>query len=54
VDIWAAGIIMYILLAGYHPLYIPTDTPESFTEKVKNPQFIFPPSFSEYFSCCYE
>ncbi len=48
VDIWAAGIIMYMVLTGSHPLYVKNETKESYTAKALCPKFVFPASFSEY------
>jgi len=48
VDIWSCGLVMYILLSnGNHPLYVKQDTPDTFLEKLKNPQWTFGDNFSE-------
>jgi len=46
VDIWAVGIIMYIIISGKHPLHTPEDTRETYTKKLENPQFHFSKEFS--------
>jgi len=48
VDIWSCGLVMYILLSnGNHPLYVKQDTPDTFIEKLKNPQWTFGENFSQ-------
>ena len=48
VDIWSIGIILYMLLSGgKHPLYVKTDNVESFSKKIMNPTWKFPPNFSK-------
>jgi serine/threonine protein kinase len=42
VDIWACGIIMYILVTGNHPLYEITDTKETYIQKLNQPKWEFP------------
>jgi calcium/calmodulin-dependent protein kinase I len=41
VDLWAVGVITYVLLCGYPPFYA-NSIPELF-EQIKNAQFDFPP-----------
>ena len=45
VDIWACGMIMYTLLNGSHPFYIPTDTDETYLSKLNKPNWSFPSTF---------
>lgn len=47
VDIWSCGIIMYTLITSKHPLVRSKETSESYTLKLKNPQWKFPEKFSE-------
>jgi len=49
VDIWAVGIIMYIVIAGKHPLYIEGDNKEIYGKKLENPTWHFGKEFSKYF-----
>lgn len=42
VDIWAAGILLYIILSGTLPFY--ADNPDDFLELVLNSSFSFPDS----------
>ncbi len=51
VDIFSTAIIMFELLAGYHPLYDGgKDNEESFLKKLRNPQWNFPlDKFNSYF-----
>ena len=44
---WAAGIIMYTMLTGSHPLYKIDDTLESYKDKVTKSHFNFPDTVSE-------
>lgn len=47
VDTWSCGIIMYMLFSGgNHPLYKPQDTEETYWAKLKDPAWVFPPSFN--------
>ena len=39
VDIWSCGIIMYILLAGKHPLLRGNDDTQTFLQKLVNPKW---------------
>lgn len=45
---WAAGIIMYILISGKHPISRRNETAESYAEKVGSGKFEFTADFSEY------
>ena len=47
VDIWSCGIIMYTLITSKHPLARSNETPVTYAEKLKNPRWRFPESFSE-------
>ncbi len=41
--------MMYMLLSkGKHPLYEPHDTEETYSEKLKNPEWDFPPTITKY------
>eukprot|EP00347_Sterkiella_histriomuscorum_P013405 403364831 len=41
IDVWACGIVMYMLIDGKHPLYNKKkDDQESFIEKLRNPKFV--------------
>jgi len=40
-------MIMYYLLAGKHPLFVPNDTKDTFFRKLQNPNYKFPVCFSE-------
>lgn len=48
VDIWAVGIILYMLLTGgKHPLYTEKDTAETFKNRLANcRELTFPPELS--------
>jgi len=46
VDIWSCAIILYMSLAGRHPLYEPEDTAESYLSKLKQPIWTFPEDFN--------
>jgi len=39
---------MYILFVSKHPLYESGDSTEAYIERLLNPHFIFPKTFSEY------
>ena len=46
-DMWAAGVLMFELLTGKHPLCKPGDTKEDMAEKLKNfKEFNYPSSMS--------
>ena len=47
VDIWSCGIIMYTLLTAKHPLTRSNETPASYAEKLKDPQWKFTEKVSE-------
>lgn len=47
VDIWSVGIIMYTIIGGKHPLYKKEDSVDSYLEKLKDPIWDFPSSFSQ-------
>ncbi len=47
VDIWATGMIMYMLLEGRHPLYQPGDQAADYLRKIEAPAFEFSDTFSE-------
>jgi serine/threonine protein kinase len=47
VDMWACGIIMYMLIEGRHPLYETGDSEVKFLEKLKNPDWKFSSCFTE-------
>jgi len=47
VDIWAAGILMYILMVRKHPFYKKGDTMEDYKKKIKECKFAFPEEISE-------
>jgi serine/threonine protein kinase len=38
---------MYVIVAGKHPIYQSNDTISSYLVKLKDPQWEFPPDFSE-------
>lgn len=44
-DVWAAGIVMYMLTTGVHPFYSKGDSVESYKIKMLNPRFVFPENF---------
>ena len=48
VDIWAVGLIMYMVIAGKHPLYVPSDTKQSYTQKLQAPVWSYGREFSKY------
>ncbi len=50
VDVWAVGLILYILLVGKHPFYSEGDTRETYAAKLTKPVFAFPPQVSAYSS----
>eukprot|EP00826_Nyctotherus_ovalis_P014245 TRINITY_DN1394_c0_g1_i9.p2 TRINITY_DN1394_c0_g1~~TRINITY_DN1394_c0_g1_i9.p2 ORF type:complete len:150 (-),score=50.61 TRINITY_DN1394_c0_g1_i9:904-1353(-) len=45
VDIWAAGVVMYILMIGKHPFYKKEDDTEEYARKTRTEQLRFPESF---------
>ena len=45
VDVWSCAIILYMLVAGRHPLLEPEDDAQSYLLKLKNPQWEFPELF---------
>ncbi|CAG9328796.1 unnamed protein product [Blepharisma stoltei] len=47
VDIWSCGILMYILIAGKHPLMEPKESVRSYLRKLENPHWKFPANFSD-------
>jgi calcium/calmodulin-dependent protein kinase I len=46
IDMWACGIIMFMLIQDRHPLYQPSDNEKSFLLKLRNPHWSFSPKFS--------
>ncbi|CDW74434.1 protein kinase domain containing protein [Stylonychia lemnae] len=47
IDVWACGIIMYILIEGRHPLFDPQhDNERTFLAKLKNPSWMFGVNFT--------
>lgn len=42
IDIWAVGIIMFMMLEGKHPMHEPNiDNEKTFLEKLSNPSWTF-------------
>ena len=37
VDMWACGVIMFIMLTGSHPFFSPSDNESSYTSKISSP-----------------
>lgn len=48
VDIWAAGIIMYMLISSKHPLLNDKDNKDALIKKISKPRFTFDKRFSPY------
>lgn len=47
VDIWAVGIIMYIVISGKHPLQVEGETKETYKKKLEAPMWMFGKEFSK-------
>ncbi len=47
VDIWAVGIIMYMVIAGKHPLFEQSDTKATYKQKLQAPVWVYGRDFSK-------
>lgn len=45
VDVWSCAMVLYMLVAGRHPLLESEDDAQSYLPKLKNPQWQFPEHF---------
>lgn len=46
VDVWSCAMVLFMMVAGRHPLFEPGEDSKSYLSKLNNPQWDFPGDFS--------